>query len=482
MTTQPVVKPVQAERLTRLTKVAYGVGDMGGAAVVTITGFFLTAFLLDVAGLRPGAVGVIFLLAQIWDAVTDPVVGVWSDRTRTRWGRKRPWILFGALPFGLAYVLNWVVPDLQGAALFAYYLGVALLFRTAFTVVGIPYGALTPELTRDYDARTSLNTYRFSFNLVGSLLAVTLHPLLVGLGGDVFTGNLISAGVWGLFIVLSLLFTFRYTYELTPIEQNPDDLQDETTPLEASYGYGSAALVRSPGGVVREFREAFRSRSFLFATGIYFFSWLTLLLVQNNLLLFIRYYALVESQFTGVILAFQVTAILFLGVWERLSHRIGKRGVYVAGVSMWALGLAALYLVPRGEVALYYLASSFIGMGGAVAYLIPWSMLPDVVDEDELRTGRRREGVFYGMFVFSQKLGLSVGLAASGFALEAAGYLTPGVAGEIVTQPDAVLTTLRLLVSVVPAVLLLLSLPLAYFYPLTRERYADVRARLEARS
>ena len=138
MTTRSVAKPVGEKRLTHLVKVAYGVGDMGGAAVVTITGFFLTAFLLDVAGLRPGAVGVIFLLAQIWDAVTDPVVGVWSDRTKTRWGRKRPWLLFGALPFGLAYVLNWVVPDLGGAGLFAYYLGVALLLRTAFTVVGIP--------------------------------------------------------------------------------------------------------------------------------------------------------------------------------------------------------------------------------------------------------------------------------------------------------------------------------------------------------
>ncbi len=464
MTSQPAAQPVQTERLTLITKIAYGVGDMGGSAVVTIKGFFLTAFLLDVAGLRPGAVGVIFLVAQIWDAVTDPVVGVWSDRTRTRWGRKRPWLLFGALPFGLAYLLNWVVPDLGGVGLFVYYLGVALLLRTAFTVVGIPYGALTPELTRDYDARTSLNAYRFSFNLIGSILAITLHPLLVGLGGDVFAGNLISAGVVGLFIVLSLLFTFRYTYELTPIEE----------PGERA-GWGLSGPVKS---IVREFRQAFESRSFLFVTGIYFFSWLTLLLVQNNLLLFIRYYAEVEAQFTGIILAFQLSAILFLSVWGFLSRRIGKRGVYAAGALLWALGLAALYVVPRGEVMLYYLVSSLIGMGAAVAYLIPWSMLPDVIEEDELRTGRRREGVFYGMFVFLQKLGLSVGLAASGFALEAAGYLTPGTAGEAVAQPEAVLTTLRLLVSFVPATLLLLSLPLAYFYPLTRERYASIRERL----
>ena len=299
----------------------------------------------------------------------------------------------------------------------------------------------------------------------------------MGLGGDVFTGNLISASVLGLFIVLSLLFTFRYTFELTPLERTSDG---------AGGGPISGGLGSTLKSITGEFREAFQSRAFLFVTGIYFFSWLTLLLVQNNLLLFIRYYALVEAQFTGIILAFQGSAILFLSVWGLLGRRLGKRGVYAAGASLWALGLVALWFVPRGAVTLYYLASSVVGAGAAVAYLIPWSMLPDVVDEDEERGGRRREGVFYGMFVFLQKLGLSVGLAASGFALEAAGYLTPGAAGgavgETVTQPDAVLTTLRLLVSFVPAALLLLSLPLAYLYPLTRERYAEIRERLAARS
>ncbi len=430
---------------------------MAGAVVITLTGFFLQAFLLDVAGLRPAAIGVIFLVSNVWDAVTDPVVGVLSDRTRTRWGSKRPWLLFGAVPFGVAYFLHWLVPDLGSAGLFAYYLTVALLLKTAFTVVGVPYSALTPALTQDYDERTQLNTYRFSLNLFGSLLAVTLHPVLVGLAGDdVVRGYLFSAGVWGVFIAAVVLIAFRGTYERT------------TPSVPAGFN------------VFRELASALQNRAFLLVTGIYLCSWLTLLLVQANLLLFFRYWGGIEAHFTGIILSFQVSAILSLSLWAFLSKRIGKRAVYALGVLLWAVGLTLFFFLPRGAVLPSYALALLIGVGAAVAYLIPWSMVPDVVDDDEVRTGERREGIFYGMFVFLQKLGLSLGLAVSSFALDATGYLNPTVAGEFVAQPDAVLLTLRLLVSFVPAVLLLISLPLVYLYPITRERYAEIRARLDA--
>lgn len=455
VTAQSVAAP--ATRLTRRTKLAYGAGDMAGAVVITLTGFFLQAFLLDVAGLRPAAIGVIFLVSNIWDAVTDPVVGVLSDRTRTRWGAKRPWLLFGAVPFGVAYFLHWLVPDLGPAGLFAYYLTVALLLKTAFTVVGVPYSALTPALTQDYDERTQLNTYRFSLNLFGSLLAVTLHPVLVGLAGDdVVRGYLFSAGVWGVFIAAVVLITFRGTFERT------------TPSVPAGFN------------VFRELTSALQNRAFLLVTGIFLLSWVTLLLVQANLLLFFRYWGGIEVHFTGIILTFQVSAILSLSLWAALSKRIGKRSVYGLGVLLWALGLVLFFFLPPGAVLPSYALALLIGVGAAVAYLIPWSMLPDVIDDDELRTGERREGIFYGMFVFLQKLGLSLGLAVSSFALDATGYLNPEVAGEFVAQPDAVLLTLRLLVSFAPAALLLLSLPLAYFYPITRERYAEIRARLDA--
>ena len=443
-----------------LNKLAYGTGDMAGSAIVTITGFFLTAFLLDVAGLRPRDVGIIFLVANIWDAITDPAMGVLIDRTRTRWGSKRVWLLVGAFPFGLAYFLNWVVPPLSGLGLAGYYLVIAMLLRTAFTVVGIPYSALTSAMTRDYDERTRLNTYRFSLNLFGSLLAVILHPVLVGLAGDdVVLGNVISAAFFGLFIATTTLVAFSGTFELPESQSR-------------SQGFN----------VFGELFSAFASGPFRYVTLIYVCTATALFVVQNNLLLYTRYAVNVESSFTVIILIFQLTTILFLTVWGLVAQRVGKRVVYAAGATVWMIGLAALLFGPVGATTYFYIVGFLTGAGAAAAaYLVPWSLLPDVIDEDELRRGQRREGIFYSMFLFIQKIALSLGLAFSGFALEAAGYLNPEVAGAAVVQPEAVVRTLRLLVSVVPVAALLLSLPLIYFYPITRERYAEIRAQLAAR-
>ena len=465
MRAQPVAPTSEETRLTRGRKVAYGVGDMGGSVFVTITGFFLAAYLLDVVGLRPAAFGLIFLIAQIWDAITDPIIGLLADRTRSRWGSKRPWLLFGAVPFGLAYFLQWVVPDFGPTGLFFYYLVVALLLRTAFTIVNIPYQALVPVLTRDYDERTRLNAYRSSLNVFAGILAVALHPLLVGLGGDnERLGYLISGGVWGMFIALVILTAFRFTYELPP----------ETAPAAPENIRWTSLL--------KEMWQPLRSRPFLFLAGVYLLSWTCVLLVQANLLLFMRYWANAEEQFIGIVLVFQVMVVLALMVWARLSDRIGKRRVYVIGVMIWAVGLSSLFFVPRDAVTPYYFAAIFIGVGAAVAYLIPYSMLPDVVEHDELRTGQRREGIFYAMFTLLQKAGPALGIAVSSFALEAAGYINPAVPGELVEQPESILTTLRVFVSFVPVGLLLLSLPLVFLYPITRGRFDEIRQNLREKA
>lgn len=446
-----------SHKLPRVTKLAYGAGDLGAAITAAVTGFYLNAFLLDVSGLRPGLVGLIFLISTLWDAVTDPVVGNLTDRTRSRWGRRRPWLLYGSIPFGFAFFLHWLVPPFGTAGLFAYYLLVALLLKTAFTAVNVPYTALTPELTNDYDERTSLTAYRFSFSIVGGVLAVALHPVIVGLFGDaVLMGYAISAAVWAVFIAASSLVTFRFTEE----QPRPDATD------EKRYGFFEGM------------RLALQNRPFVYVTGIYLLSWLVIQLVQTNLLLYVRYWIDAESSFTIFVLILQFTAFGFLSVWSGLSERIGKKRVYYIGATMWAITLFAVYFAQPGQVVFMGVVSFFAGAGVSVGYLIPWSMLPDVVELDELKTGQRREGVYYGFFVFLQKLGLSLGLALSGFVLEWAGYLNPEDIGAAVEQPDSVLTVLRLFVSILPAILLLLSIPLAMAYPITPQRFDEIRAEL----
>jgi GPH family glycoside/pentoside/hexuronide:cation symporter len=165
-----VVATAPLERLPLSSKLAFGAGDLGPAIATNIASFFQHFFLTTVAGISPLAAGTILLVVKLWDSVNDPLMGWLTDKTVSRHGRRRPWLLYGAVPFGLLFFLQWLVPPLGDAGKIAYYLLIALLFDTAFTVVNVPYTALTPELTRDYDERTSLNSYRFAFSIGGSVV------------------------------------------------------------------------------------------------------------------------------------------------------------------------------------------------------------------------------------------------------------------------------------------------------------------------
>jgi GPH family glycoside/pentoside/hexuronide:cation symporter len=447
-----------SEKLSPLTKLAFGVGDLGPAIVAAINGFFLNAFLLDVAGLRPAVAGSIFLIVKIWDAVNDPIMGALTDRTRTRWGRRRPWLLFAAIPFGLFFFLQWIVPPLDDFGKFWYYLVVAVLLDAAYTAVNVPYAALTPELTHDYDERTSLSSYRFSFSILGGVLAAFLHTIIVGAFASVFTGYIVSAAIWAFFLIVPNFITFAFTRETHFKEERP----------------------QGPG-FIEGLRVAFANRAFIYVTLLYMLSWLSIQFVQTNLILYVKYWIGAESQFGTLVLAVQGSSFLFLLLWARVSQRIGKQSTYYIGMTFWIVVEVALFFVQPGQVPLLFVLAILAGAGVSIGYLIPWSMLPDVIELDELQTGQRREGVFYGFFVFLQKFGISLGLALSNFVLEAAGYINQVPGSEAPVQPPSVLMALRIFVSLVPALILLTSFLVVRAYPITREKHAQMRLELARR-
>lgn len=453
----PASEAVEVPKLGFWRKMAYGVGDVGPALVATLSGFYLNAFLLDVAGLRPSVAALIFLLVKVWDSVNDPIIGTLTDRTNTRWGRRRPWLLFGAVPFGLAWFLQWQLPALGDVGLFFYYLVVALLLDTALTCVNVPYTALTPEIAPEYNERTSLNAFRFSFSILGGMTALIVHDTILRSSDAVQTGYAISAAIMGVVIIITNLITFsaiKETYVRDEKEKDP--------------------------GFLEGFRIAFANRPFVMVTAIYLMSWLSIQFVQANMLLYVRYWMGTEDQFIILAMSLQISIFVFLLIWTKVSDRIGKRHVYFVGVTFWILVELLLFFVQPGQMTFLIGLAILAGAGASVAYLIPWSMLPDVVDLDELNTGLRREGVYYGFFVFLQKLGISLGLAISNLVFDWAGYINavPGEAFPV--QPDSVQWALRLFVSFVPAVILLLSFPIVYKYPITRQRHAEIRAQLAA--
>lgn len=464
---------VNSEKLSFSTKLAYGAGDLGPAMTANILGVFLLIFFTNVAGLKAGLAGSILMIGKIWDAINDPIIGVMSDRTQSRWGRRHPWMLFGAIPFGVFFFLQWVVPHFSNDraanewGLFLYYVVIGIFFNSFYTAVNLPYTALTPELTQDYDERTSLTSYRFAFSIGGSIFSLVLALFIFGL----FKNNPIQQylALGGTIAVLSVLPLFWCVWGTRKrVQQTERDRQAE--PIEAALSY------------VEQLKIAFSNRPFLFVIGIYLCSWLA---VQNTVSIipyFVKnYMGLGDADFTQVVIAVQVTALVMLFVWSALSKRYGKKAVYMMGMSLWAIAEIGLFRLQPGQVGLMYFLAVLAGFGVSTAYLIPWSMIPDVIELDELQTGQRREGIFYGFMVLLQKFALAVGLFAVGWVLQRSGFTetVPGQPAPV--QPESALWAIRVLVGPAPLVVLLIGIVLAYLYPITKEVHADILLRLSDR-
>lgn len=450
---------MQHERLSLSTKLAYGAGDLGPAITANLLVFFLLPFFTTVAGLEAGIAGSILAVSKIWDAVNDPIVGVLSDRTQTRWGRRRPWILFGAIPFGLTFFAQWWVPfPGQVWTLVGYYILIAILFNTFYTAVNLPYTALTPELTQDYDERTRLTKFRFAFSIGGSLASGVIHPLIVGRFEDPGVGYLVAGAIWSALAVLPLFWCFWGTEERYQA-QTADDL-----PL--------------PDQV----RLVLKNRPYLFVIGIYLCSWLAVQFTASIVPLYIQFWMGLDNSWVAwTILAVQGTALSMLFVWNEISNRIGKQAVYLMGGGCWLIAQIGLTMLQPGQTGLLLGLGVIAGIGVSTAYLIPWAMLPDVIEVDELESGQRREGVFYAFMVLIQKMGLALGLFGVGQVLQIAGFRSsiPGQLPPI--QPESALWAIRIAMGPLPALALIVGLVLVWLYPITRQKHAEIVAQLEQR-
>jgi GPH family glycoside/pentoside/hexuronide:cation symporter len=231
--------------------------------------------------------------------------------------------------------------------------------------------------------------------------------------------------------------------------------------------------------LIDQVKIAFGNRPYLFVIGIYLCSWLAVQVTTSVLAFYIRFWLGEGDTFFGImILAVQGTAFVFLFIWSAVCRKIGKKAVYIVGMLFWIGVQIFLFFLQPGQVVLAVELGMLAGVGVAVAYLIPWSMMPDVMEYDELQTGERREGIFYGFMVLLQKLGLALGLFLVSQGLEWWGFdqnLPPA------EQPESALTAIRFMIGPAPAVLLLLGIALAYFYPITQQKHAELRAQVAAR-
>lgn len=449
------------KRLPWFTKLAYGFGDSGLSATSTIISFFFLYYLTDVAGLRPALAGAVVLAGRLYDAITDPLEGYLSDRTRSRWGRRRPYFLFGAIPFGLTFFLMFAAPALPHPTWVTAFAAVAyILHMTAFTGIAVPYTALTAELTDDYDERTSLTAYRMAFSILIGLAAAALPWVIVGGFDQARTGFAVMAAIFGAFSVLPPLAVFFACRE-------------DAGPRPPARPEPGRAGVRD---FVRGMLLTLENRPFRFALGIYLVTWMAIDVVAAGLNYFLVYVMDLADQAFIVLGLLFVTAALCLPLWVWVSRRFSKKAAFVAGMSFMAVVLLGVAYLEPGQTTLVFVLAALAGVGLSTAHVIPWALVPDCIEYDELRTGRRREGQHYGFMTFAHKAASSAAIFGAGLALELSGYI-----GGAPAQAESALTAIRWLIGPVPGVFIVLAMLLILRYPVSRAEHARLVTELEHR-
>jgi glycoside/pentoside/hexuronide:cation symporter, GPH family len=356
-------------------------------------------------------------------------------------------------------------PATNQTGLFWYYIAVSVLFNTFYTIVNLPYTALTPELTQDYNERTSLNSFRFTFSIGGSILSLILAQVIFGTVKDAGERYLILGGICAIISTVPLYWCVFGTRKRS-VEVADRIVSTEPEPLP----------------YFQQLKIVFTNRPFLFVIGIYLCSWLGVQVTAAVLPYFVvNWLGQSSSIFTAVALAVQGTALVMLFVWSAISARVGKKAVYFMGMGIWIIAQAGLFFLKPDQFNLVFPLAIMAGIGVSTAYLSPWSMMPDVIELDELNTGQRREGIFYGFMVLLQKIGLAIGLFLVGQALNAAGFIESVAGQPDPIQPTSALLAIRLAIGPIPTIALILGLVLAYFYPITREVHAEILLKLQER-
>ena len=444
------------KKLSLWTKLIYGTGDFGYSLNNSIIAALFPIFMMDVVGVTPALAAAALFIGRSWDYVNDPLVGYLSDRTRTRWGRRRPWLLFGSLPFALTFILLWIKPAFitTDTGMLVFFAAAYLIYEASATTVYMPYFALTPELTQDYDERTQLTSFRMLFNIIGGLTAYTLPMLVIG---SMIPENadrvVLMAIIFGFLAAVPYLIVFFSVREKKEyIEQQQPRLSD------------ALKAVR-------------RNKPFFFAAMIYLCTWIVIILAETNLMFYIKYVLKRPNQSSLIMGTIFISAMIALPLWNWVSKKGNKRSAYILGVSFWAVTMCGLALF-NAQTPLWLLLSICVlmGFGLSAAQVLPWAIIPDAIEWDEYQTGERHEGMFYSLITLMGKVANSLAVPLSLLLLEFTGYVS-----NAAEQPASALLGIKIVIGPIPAALLFTGIIFAIFYPLSREKYTQVVSELEKR-
>jgi GPH family glycoside/pentoside/hexuronide:cation symporter len=426
--------------------VTYSMGNFANTIAYQVFGNRIQFYYVDILGLNAALAGVIWAVYGLWNAINDPLMGQLSDRTRTRMGRRVPYVLFGAVPLGLAFFLLWTPPGQSGWALAAYFLILLFIFDTLYSLTFIAYIALFPEVAPNLKERINLAAVREILATVALLLAFILAPIIAEEVGYVWMGA-----------IMGVLVAAGYLISMIGIKEDTSQLKDDTVGLSESF---KIALASRP------------FRWFIGANVAKEYIWLVL----AAMLPFWRKYALgiqTEVDVSGVTLSGGDAEALLLGVpilltipalllWRPLVARIGPRRAWIAASFCFIPGFTVIMLADNFAVGLIGTLLAVPGLAGSM--IMPFPLLSEVIDDDAARHGFRREGVFFGINGGVTKLAFSAQGILFATVLSASGY----VAGSDV-QPAGAAWGVRFLIGVTPIIASLLIAYCMWKYPLEQK-------------
>lgn len=413
----------EAGKITGLSKICYGMGEMTFGVTNTILSVYLLITLTDYLKVRSIWASVIVVVGIIWDAITDPVAGWLSDNSGGRFGRRRRYLLVYALPLGLSFLLLWLCPSLLTAAPEAVkiltVLGIYMFVITFLTLINVPFGSIIMEMTDDYDERTGMTGYRMVCSALATLGSIFAADMLLGEGPIYQTGGrLIRVGiVFGAVITVTTLLCFAGTFE-----------RRVTT-----------ARARPPFNFKKYVLESWKSKPFRQVAIAYLCSFTVIGLLQTLLQYYSTYWLRAPELFVVLAGAVLIVAIAVTPLWVAISARTGKRNAFLLSSGLSVLSLIGIFFIPQLETGTFfndmvktmalmpvagYIFVFFLGVGIGGVQLLPFSMMPDAINFT-MKEGDMDEGAYYGIVTFVQKLGMGAATLLIGPILELAGYRNP---------------------------------------------------------
>ena len=436
-----------AKAISNKIRAAYGIGDYAICLYWSGVGLYLLYFYTDVVGISPLYAGWIYAIGITWDAITDPFMGFIAERTRSKWGSYRPFIIFGSVPLALSFVLLFWVPPFEGTFLFLFLLLVNIFHRSCFTIVSVPYSSLTARITDDSDERTKLTTARMLAASFGTFsISAAGFPIVLFFGsGNESTGFLFLGLISGSIAILILAITVYFVKERTFDPVNQINANFKLIAKSVSQNY--------------PFWIVFSSILILGSTALMF---------NNNLIYFVKY-SLDLHDYQGLILGtsggFTLLAIPF---WALLALRLGKRNSWLIAMVWLLIGFLAFYFYPTQSLSELLIILAFLGFGNGATGVLFWSMLPDTIEYGEWKTGIRTESSLYGFMTFAQKGAIGISALLLGIILTNIGFIPNE------TQSQETLDGLKIVMSWVPISGVILSLVMVIFYPINKSFHAKL--------